>query len=153
VPRRDTSMGETEIDAMLATSHHLQVATLGRDGFPHLTTLWFCVLDGLVTFRSFTKSQRIVNLLRDDRITVLVEEGDDYADLRGVMVKGRARLSADPDLVMRVYAEVTRKRQGLATIDPAAVEAMFGRFKTKNTVVTVDPVEVISWDHRKLTGY
>jgi nitroimidazol reductase NimA-like FMN-containing flavoprotein (pyridoxamine 5'-phosphate oxidase superfamily) len=153
VPRKDISLNQAEITDLLASASNLQVATLGADGFPHLTTLWFCLMDGRVTFRSFTKSQRIVNLQRDDRITVLAEAGADYADLRGVMLQGRARLSTDPELVMQVYAEVTRKQQGVDAVDPAAIELMFDRFKHKNTVVTVDPIKTISWDHRQLDGY
>lgn len=151
--KKDISMTTGEILELLGQAHNLQVATLGHNGFPHLTTLWFCLIDERVTFRSFTKSQRIVNLQRDDRLTVLAESGSDYSDLRGVMIQGRAHLDDDPDVVMNVYAEVTRKQQGLDEIDPNVVEMMFGRFKTKNTVVTVEPERIISWDHRKLEGY
>jgi hypothetical protein len=115
--------------------------------------LWFCLIDGRVTFRSFTKSQRVVNLDRDNRLTVLAEMGSEYDELRGAMILGRAHLDRDPDTVMRVYAEVTRKQRGLDEIDPDVVEAMFGRFKSKNTVITVEPERTISWDHRKLQGY
>lgn len=150
--RKDISLSDSEQAVVLAEARNLQVATNGPGGFPHLTTLWFVVYGGVVTFRSFTKSQRIVNLLRDDRITVLAELGTDYEELRGVMIQGHARLSTDPDEVMRVYTEVAKKIQGLDHIDDQAIEAMYGRFATKNTVVRVDPVKVISWDHRKLSG-
>lgn len=146
--RRDISMSETEIAVLLDEGRDLQVATNGRDGYPHLTTLWYAVVEGLVTFRSFTKSQRIVNLRRDPRITVLVETGTDYADLRGVMIQGTAELDADPDRVMSTYLAVTRRMQG-SEVTSDAVEAMFGRFRDKNTVVTVRPKRIISWDHRK----
>ncbi len=137
---------------MLAEVRNLQVATNGADGFPHLTTLWFYLDDGVVTFRSFTKSQRIVNLQRDDRITVLAELGEAYEELRGVMIQGHARMSTVPDEVLRTYAEVAKKMQGLEEIDAAAVEALYGRFATKNTVVRVEAAKVVSWDHRKLAG-
>jgi hypothetical protein len=98
--------------------------------------------------RSFTKSQRIVNLRRDARITVLVEAGESYSDLRGVMIQGRAALDPDPNRVMAVYLAVTRKMEG-DHVTAEAVDALFGRFRDKNTVVTVHPEKVISWDHRK----
>lgn len=150
VARRDISLTDAEQAELLAEARQLQVATNGANGFPHLTTLWFFVDDGLVGFRSFTKSQRIVNLRRDPRITVLAETGTDYQDLRGVMIQGTARLSQDPGEVMRAYAEVTKKNQGTDHVEPGAIDAMFGRFATKNTVVRVDPLKVISWDHRKI---
>ncbi len=151
--RKDITLTAAEQAEVLEQTRNLQVATNGPGGFPHLTTLWFYLDGGTVTFRSFTKSQRVVNLQRDDRITVLAELGDDYEELRGVMIQGHARLSTDPEDVMRTYAEVAKKMQGLDEIDDSAVEALYGRFATKNTVIRVDPVKVISWDHRKLTGY
>jgi nitroimidazol reductase NimA-like FMN-containing flavoprotein (pyridoxamine 5'-phosphate oxidase superfamily) len=141
-------MSETEITQLLETGRDLQVATNGIDGYPHLTTLWYCLVDGLVTFRSFTKSQRIVNLQRDARLSVLVEAGDEYSDLRGVMIQGTASLDPDPERVMATYFAVTQKMQGPG-VTPEAVDALFGGFRDKNTVVTVQPRRVISWDHRK----
>lgn len=146
--RRDISLSDEEVEELLSEGRDLQVATNGAHGYPHLTTLWYAIVDGLITFRSFTKSQRIVNLTRDPRITVLVEAGDDYSDLRGVMIQGTAELVADPDRVMATYLAVTRRMQG-AEITSDAVEALFGRFRDKNTVVTVHTERVISWDHRK----
>jgi PPOX class probable F420-dependent enzyme len=148
VGRRDISMSDDEIAALFHEGRDLQVATNGRDGYPHLTTLWYALVDDLVTFRSFTKSQRIVNLRRDPRLTVLVEAGDDYGELRGAMIQGTAELDTDPDRVMSTYLAVTRRMQG-PDVTVEAVEAMFGRFRDKNTVVTVRPERVISWDHRK----
>lgn len=149
--RPDISMSPPEVAQLLEEARSLQVATNGREGFPHLTTLWFVVMDGLVTFRSFTKSQRIVNLRRDPRLTVLAETGDSYAELRGVMIQGHARLVEDPELVLEVYRRVTAKMERVDPT-PEAIEAMIGRFAAKNTVVQVEPKRVISWDHRKLGG-
>lgn len=146
--RADISMTPAEIAALLDDGRSLQVATNGADGYPHLTTLWYHLVDGSVTFRSFTKSQRIVNLKRDHRITVLVEAGESYDQLRGVMIQGTAELDDDPDRVMETYLGVTRRMQG-SDVTPEAVEMLFGRFRDKNTVVTVRPERVISWDHRK----
>ena len=146
--RRDISMSPDEITVLLDEGRDLQVATNGRGGYPHLTTLWYAIVDDCITFRSFTKSQRVVNLRRDPRLTVLVETGVDYGELRGVMIQGTAHLDTDPDRVMSTYLAVTRRMQG-TDVAPEVVEAMFGRFRDKNTVVTVRPERVISWDHRK----
>ncbi len=147
----DISMTEAEVEATLMEGKKAQVATLGRNGWPHVTTLWYVMRDGLITFRSFTKSQRIVNLTRDPRVTVLVEFGVAYEELRGVMVQGRARLISDPELVVDVYAQVLGRLSGTEP-DRAAAAALYGRHAAKNTVVQVEPVRIISWDHRKLGG-
>ncbi len=150
---KDISMHPREVEEFLDGGRNLQVATLGLDGWPHLTTLWYTMLEGRIAFRSFRRSQRIVNLRRDPRITVLVEAGSNYEDLRGVMVRGRAELIDERDIVLSVYAAVTSKYQfGGEPVDPAAVEAMFGAHAEKNAAVVVHPDRTVSWDHRKLGG-
>ncbi len=151
--RKDISMDPREVEEFLNGGRNLQVATLGSDGWPHLTTLWYTLLDGKIAFRSFSRSQRIVNLRRDSRITVLVEDGSSYEDLRGVMMRGRAELVDDRGIVLSVYAAVTSKYQfGGEKLDPQAVEAMFGSHAGKNTAVVVHSDHTVSWDHRKLDG-
>ena len=154
--RKDITMSDAEILEFLEEARVLQVATIGRDGTPHLAPMWFVVEDGKIVFRSFTKSQKIVNLRRDPRLTVLVESGDAYEELRGVMIKGDARLLTDPDQVLATYGRLAAKYAMVGPepvdLDPEALEAAFGRFAPKNTAVVVEPVKVTSWDHRKLGG-
>ena len=148
-------MSAEQISEFLAAGRKLQVASLGPDGHPHLTTLWYVMRADRITFRSFSKSQRIANLRRNARLTVLVEEGDAYADLRGVMVKGRARLIDDRAVVLEVYGRIAAKYEGseeATALDPDALEVLFGRHADKNTVVMVEPEKVASWNHRKLGG-
>jgi nitroimidazol reductase NimA-like FMN-containing flavoprotein (pyridoxamine 5'-phosphate oxidase superfamily) len=144
-------MSPSEVEAFLEMGRNLQVATLGSDGFPHLTTLWYLMVEGLVTFHSFTKSQRVLNLTRDRRLTVLVEDGDVYAELRGVMIKGRARLDQDPERSLRLFRATSAKYHGME-LDEDQARAIWAPWAIKDTVVTVEPVSIVSWDHRKLEG-
>ena len=155
--RKDISMTDAEVQEFLTSGAKvLQVATIGRDGAPHLAPMWFVVDDGRVVFRSFTKSQKIVNLQRDPRLTVLVETGDTYETLRGVMIKGRAELVDDPDYVLEIYGRLGARYPFAGDtpveLDPDALEAAFGRFAPKNTAVVVEPESITSWDHTKLQG-
>ncbi len=144
-------MTPEEVAAFLEQGRLLHVATIGPDVVPHLTALWYVMEEGRVAFRSFSKSQKIVNLERDDRITVLVDDGSSYATLRGVMIRGRARLVRDREAVLRVYRRVAKKYQGVH-LGAAAAEAAYGRYAGKNTVVVVEPEQTVSWDHSKLGG-
>ena len=157
VARRDITMTADEVAAFLEAGTKLQVATIGRDGFPHLASMWYLLRDGDVWFRSFTKSQKIVNLTRNPRLTVLVERGEAYSDLQGVMIKGRAELSNDRSTVLGLYGGLAAKYPMIndavfPDLDGAGLEAMFGRFADKNTGVRVIAERVISWDHRKIGG-
>ena len=58
--RRDQiRMSEEEQAQFIGEQKSLQVATINRDGTPHLSTLWFDVVDGDIVFETFTKSQKI----------------------------------------------------------------------------------------------
>ena len=154
--RKNIAMNETEILDFLASGRTLQVATHGPDGFPHLAPMWYIVEEGKVVFRTFTKSQKLVNLTRDPRLTVLVERGETYADLQGVMIKGRARLVTDRSSVLRLYGRITARYviggEAIEELTGDALEAAYGRYADKNTAVIVEPEHVISWDHTKLGG-
>jgi PPOX class probable F420-dependent enzyme len=148
VARPNIALTESEVVEFLHNGTNLQVATIGRDGCPHLTTLWYVVVDGLIAFRSFRKSQRVANLRRDPRLTVLIEDGDSVVNLRGVMIQGRARLVDDRDLVLRLYGEVTEKYEGMR-VEPEGWDAVFGAWADNNIAVLVEPVRVATWDHTK----
>ena len=154
--RKDITLTLDEIQAFLTAGHTLEVATIGKDGYPHVAPMWFVIDDGKVVFRSFTKSQKIVNLQRNPKVTVLVEDGEEYSELRGVMIKGDARLVTDRDYVLDIYGRLAAKYamigDGPVELDSDALEAAFGRFAEKNTAVVVEPRSITTWDHTKLGG-
>ena len=141
-------MTEEEVWCFFEEAHHLQVATIGRDGSPHLMTLWFAATDGALVFPSYTKSQKVVNLARDPRIAVLAEAGSTYADLRGVSINGRGELvDSDPqriDLSQRIYRRYYPEKS------EAELRDMAERGSRKRTMVVVHPERIRSWDHRKM---
>ncbi len=155
--RKDITMTDAEIQTFLtAGAKVLQLATLGSDGAPHLAPMWFVMVDGKIVFRSFTKSQKIVNLNRDPRLSVLVETGYAYTELQGVMIRGTARLVTDPEYVLEIYrglaARYPMTGDTPVELDDEALEATFGRFAPKNTAVIVQPLKISSWDHTNLGG-
>lgn len=149
--RRDQiRMTDEEIRKFIEERKSLQVATLGKDGAPHLTTLWFAVVDGEIVFETFTKSQKVVNLKRDPRIAVLLEAGTEYSELRGVSINGRAELIGDPEKVHPLALAVMRRNQ--PGIPEENLEQAARVMAAKRTAVVVKPERIVSWDHRKLGG-
>jgi PPOX class probable F420-dependent enzyme len=155
--RKDITMTDIEITEFLSSGAKvLQLATIGKGGAPHQAPMWFTMDDGKIVFRSFTKSQKIVNLMRDPRLSVLVEAGDAYAELQGVMIQGTAMLVTDPVYVLKIYGALAARYPMLGDVpiemDEQSLENAFGRFAPKNTAVIVEPTKVTSWDHTKLGG-
>ena len=149
--RRDQiRMSETEMWEFIRGQKSLQVATLNRDGSPHLTTLWFAVVEGEIVFETFAKSQKLVNLERDPRIAVLLEDGSAYEELRGVSIAGRAELHRDPELLRRFAAEIIRRNR--PDVPEALLEEAAAGMAAKRAAVVVKPEKIMTWDHRKLGG-
>jgi PPOX class probable F420-dependent enzyme len=144
-------MSADEIAAMLDEIRSLQVATINADGTPHLVAMWFVTDHGdTPVFWTYGKSQKVVNLRRDPRITVLVEDGDTYETLRGVSIVGRAELIEDRDEVFALGERIFEKYWGPITDDSVreGVHAM----GAKRVGVVVRPDTITSWDHSKLGG-
>lgn len=144
-------MTAAEVEDFLAGSRKVQVATLSPDGSPHLTTLFYAVLDGRLAFWTYGRSQKIRNLERDPRITCLVESGEDYFELRGVSVRGRAELVRDEAEVREIGLAVAAVMVGGADLGDLGREEV-ERQARKRVGVIVVPERTASWDHAKMLG-
>jgi PPOX class probable F420-dependent enzyme len=147
--RDKVRMSDAEVDAFLGESKSLNVASLGKDGAPHLTTLWFAVHDGKIMFETYGSSQKVVNLRRDPRIAVLCEAGETYQELRGVSVNGRAEIVDQAPRINELMSFIVqRNNPGIAS---EALGDHVVQMTRKRVVVVVHPERVVSWDHRKLS--
>ena len=145
--RDRVGMTAEEATAMLAESHKLQLATINRDGTPHLVTMFYAMQGGRIAFWTYRTSQKARNLARDPRVTCLVETGDEYFDLRGVQVVGRVVAVEDPAGVLEIGRGVAG---GLAGVPADAVDDYVAHAARKRVGFIVEPARTVSWDHRKL---
>src|SRR5215212_7744920 len=113
-------MTEDEAAAFLEGLRIVVVATLGRDGWPHLMPLWYVLRDGQLWGWTYAKSQKVRNLERDPRATLQVETGERYDQLRGLMLRTEAVLHRDAGTLEGFVAELA-PRYAPAGTDPAAV--------------------------------
>ena len=148
--RRDLiRMNPDEVEAFLHGRHTMTVATVGRDGQPHLVAMWYGFVDGAPAFWTYGRSQKVANLRRDPRISALVESGAAYEELQGVELVGTAAVVDDHDTVLAVGRSVMERYSGPFSDDMApALE----RSSAKRVAVRIDVARVVSWDHRKLGG-
>ena len=143
-------MTKEEVTQFIASQKSLQVATINKDGTPHLSTLWFDVVNGEIVFETFTKSQKIKNLQRDNRISCLLEDGLVYEKLRGVQINGVAELVDSPDQVHQLAKGVMARNN--PEIPAEALDEVAKAMSAKRTAVVVKATKVVSWDHQKLGG-
>lgn len=140
-------MTDDEVDAFLTEQRNATVGTLGPQGRIHLVGMWYAWFDGHVWLETKPRSQKVVNLRRDPRMSFLVEAGHTYDQLRGVALEGDGVVVDDAELLERVCLQVFERYQGPYTEDLRPVlDVMMHR----RVVVRLDIARTRSWDHRKL---
>ena len=88
---RRIAMSPEERDGFLREQRTCRLATVNASG-PHLSPVWF-VWDGdALWVSSIVKSQRWVDIQRDPRVSVMVDAGHDFGELRGIEIIGRAEV-------------------------------------------------------------
>ncbi len=143
-------MTDDEVEAFLHERQTMNIASFGPDGNIHLVAMWYGFLGDHPAFETFSKSQKVLNLRRDPRITVLVEDGDAYEHLRGVEIVGRAIVHDDREPLMAVAANVVERYFPID--DPADIPAIAEMLATKRVCIEIVPEKIVSWDHNKLGG-
>jgi PPOX class probable F420-dependent enzyme len=152
MPKRRTSiaMSDEEVDEYLHGRRTMNVASIGPDGRVHLVAMWYgFTADDRPAFWTYGRSQKILNLQRDPRVTCLVESGDEYAELRGVELVGTATILEDRDEIMAIGRSVFERYNGEWSDGAAAAVATMG---AKRVAVRIDVDRIVSWDHTKLGG-
>ena len=153
--RRDLiRMSDAELREYLRTSKTMTIVSLGPGGYPHPMPMWYAVDDdGTVRMTTFRKSQKVRNIQRDPRVSLLVESGGgDYSQLRGVAIYGKAQVVDDFEEVMKTLRRVSGVD---ALSDPEAkkgADAVMGKTAAKRVAILIRPERIVSWDHRKLGG-
>ncbi len=141
-------MSAGEVEVFLAGERVLVLATVGRDGWPHLMPLWYVLRGGVPWATTYGASQKVRNLERDPRCTLQAEAGETYDQLRGVMLKAEVKIDRDASVVEQVERDVFVRYHGR---EPDAAEAAsLVRQASKRVALAFVVRETASWDHRKL---
>ena len=147
--RDEIRMTELEVAGLLDNQRTVICATTGSDGWPHVVPLWYVVREGEIWVWTYAASQKVANLERDPYATLLVEAGQVYAELRGVMLKVEAEIEHDLELVSALGLAVLERNARGGEISEEAAEVVV-RQASKRVAIRFIEHARISWDHRKL---
>jgi PPOX class probable F420-dependent enzyme len=146
-------MSDAEVAAFLAEERTVICATIGRDGFAHLMPLWYVMRGEEVWAWTFAKSQKVRNLERDPRATLQVEAGEQYSELRGVMLKCDVTVHRETERVAELGTELfTRYGSGQPGELDERVREMVRQQAPKRVALQFRPRSRATWDHRKLAA-
>ena len=142
--RRQIRMTPDEQAAFLRDNTKCALATIDKDGFPHVVAMGFYVEDGALYMTSYAKAQKVLNIRRNPKVGLMVETGGSYAELQGVMVRGTCEIIEDVEAVRRVmnHRRSARESGRQGALDSAP----------KRVGLKITPHKITSWDHRKLGG-
>ena len=140
------AMDDEERDAFLVSERTCRVATVGGDGAPHVTPLWFVWDGSALWLTSIVRSQRWTDLQREPRVSVVVDAGADFMELRGVEIRG----------VAEPVGEVPRTGEPVGELDTP--ERLYAdkyaggqvHHDGRHAWVRIRPDKIVSWDFRKM---
>lgn len=148
--RAAIQLSQEEVAAYLKTSRTMTLVSNGKDGFPHPMPMWYAVDgDNAIYMTTFRKSQKVANLRRNPKAALLVESGDAYAELKGLVIYAEVQLLESAEDTKDVLVRVAKQRG-----EAADATAQAGMLKTaeKRIGMKFKPQKIVSWDHAKLGG-
>lgn len=145
--RQALRMSDAEVAAFLEEGRRAQVATCGADGWPHVVPLSYLLIDGQVAFWTDGDSQKVTNLRRDPRISVLVERGNSVDEFRAVLLRGYAEVDGDYGRSVAAGRSLFSRYSPVPLPDEALEHVR--ALAHQRVTVRVRVEKVVSWDHRK----
>jgi PPOX class probable F420-dependent enzyme len=145
--RRQIQLTPAEQAAFLQEGHKAALATLDKDGFPHVVAMGFLAKDDAIYMTSYAKAQKVVNIKRNPKVGLMIETGKNYGDFRGLMIRGHCDIIEDSALAARIIQELQAKQSGKSETPREAIASA-----PKRVILKITPKKVASWDHTKLGG-
>jgi PPOX class probable F420-dependent enzyme len=145
--RQQIQLNPDEQAAFFREHKKAALATIDKDGFPHVVAMNYFAKDGAFYMTSYGKAQKVVNVRRNPKVALMMETGDAYGELRGVMIRGHCEILEDEGAVKSAFASRAEAQANPSPAQPGAVASA-----PKRVVLKIVPEKVISWDHRKLGG-
>jgi PPOX class probable F420-dependent enzyme len=150
--RGEIQLDSTDQRELIESERIVVVSSLGPRGWPHSMPLWYVPREGEIWIYTYAKSQKVRNLERDPRATLLLERGHEYGELRGIQIEAEADIRRDLETVFECARELTLRYSGdISSVEGDAAEALKAQAR-KRVAVRFEPRRTATWDHRKLGG-
>jgi hypothetical protein len=144
---RKIAMSNDEVDVFLTEERICRVSTIGAGGAPHTSALWFVWDTKSLWLTSLVRSQRWTDIERDNRVSVLIDTGHDFGELRGVELRGtlvsigEVPRTGEPNTELDVPEKLFADKYGDGRI----------RHDGRHAWLRLTPEKVVSWDFRKIS--
>jgi hypothetical protein len=151
--REQIAMPDAEVRSYLEAGRRIILVTNGPGGMPHPVPMNYGLdPQGRIILTAFAKSQKVKNLERDPRATLLVESGAAYGELRGVIAWCNAEILSGPDEVVR-YMAMVRAAPATAQSISGTRDEQVRASMAKRVILRLTPFRYASWDHARLGDF
>lgn len=142
MPRK---LSDEQVEAYLDSRPGWAVlSTIDKDGFPHSVPLGYFRLGRDVVMGVRDGTRKVANVERNPNVSVLLEDGSTMADIRGVMLQGRARIVREPGEALELARAGARARGVPESEWPTAP-------RPGAAYIRMTPVRTLSWDYGSST--
>lgn len=148
--RQYVAIPDDEVWQFVDSREKLYVAFPMKNGYPHVTPIWFCVLDKKLYLR--TQDYKVkIRLARAGKACCTLDDGSRYIDLRGVVIWGNSRVVTEDELIGRIEKIMGMKyrdQQWKASEMPA--QWVRDRKEEKRAYIEITPTKMSSWDNGRI---
>ena len=153
---RDLALTDDERDEILSSEWNMRISTVSPSGRINSTPLWFAWHDGRIW--AYCRGQKVKNMRRDPRCTVLVDRNEKFPELQGIMIQGDVTIledahaeAAEPGLatVREIMGRKYHRGHGPEPEGEPRPMAASARGSTGRWVKIV-PTHVVTWDNTKI---
>lgn len=147
------TMDNAEVEAFLRSNKTMILVSNGHNGHPHAMPMWFGIEQGgQIVMTTFRKSQKVNNIRRNPKVTLLVESGLEYSELKSVMIYADCEVIDSLAETTNVMLGLARGRGEVTDAQAEQAKANLEKTASKRVALRMTPTEVLSWDHGKLSG-
>jgi nitroimidazol reductase NimA-like FMN-containing flavoprotein (pyridoxamine 5'-phosphate oxidase superfamily) len=151
--RQYVAMTSDEVWQFINSQKVMYVAFASEDGYPHVTPVWHISIDRVVYFRA-TSNKVKAKLADNAKVCCALADGEGFTELRGVVIRGRARVLTDAALIQRCRDLIDAKYAGLRSRDLGVPDRwLAARDAESSSMIEVAPVRISSWDNSKLDAW
>jgi PPOX class probable F420-dependent enzyme len=120
----------------------IALTTIGKDGYPHTVPIGYFRVGDEVYIGCRAGTQKLKNIERNPKVSVMLESGGTMQDIKGVVIQGTASVVTAPDEMLRLSREAARKRG-------TAEEQLPTEPRPGAAYIRVVPVKYLSWDYSR----
>jgi nitroimidazol reductase NimA-like FMN-containing flavoprotein (pyridoxamine 5'-phosphate oxidase superfamily) len=142
VSKLDLALSPEELDRYLRSQRTARVATVRPGGDPHVVPLWFVWQNGTLYLNSTLGNPTVESMLRTGRAAAVVDDGDAYDVLRGVVLTGRVERADEDPRLPEVERDWSEKYMG-------GGELPYRRWRDR-VWLRLAPERISSWDFRRI---